>query len=787
MACRSCLDFVVFSRVQQGDERIVAVHVVLTPARGRVGYHARPAHMITPRTGAAVVLLAACCVMGAFVGEVAGQTDVRTARAERKLPAVRATAAIKIDGSLDEPDWARAPLARGFIQNDPREGEPATEDTDVRVLYDANNLYFGVLAHDREPRSILTSELTKDFNREAGDDFEIVLDTFHDERNGYVFATNAHGAKWDAQMINEGLEVNENWDALWDVATRITESGWYAEIVIPFRTLRFRSSDEQTWGINFQRRIRRRNEDSFWAPVPRIYDLQRVSLAGTLEGLQGVRPGNDLRVKPYVLGSAGSSTRVDVGTDAQAGVDVKYGVTSGLTWDFTVNTDFSQVEADEQQVNLTRFSLFFPEKRDFFLENSGIFQFGQGRGVVFGGGGLTSGRQTDAILFFSRRIGLSDDGEAIPVAGGTRLTGRFGQYSVGILNLQQRSGSTSPATNFTALRLRRNVLANSDVGLILLNKDEHGARFNRVVGADANFRFFNSLDVNGSVARTLSPVTVVGSEGSESMGNASVHYRDRRWELQSTYVRIGDRFNDEMGFVPRTGVWKFDSTYGARFRPTRLSKWLRELFPHLGVTNVSWLKSGELQSRLIGAHMSINLQDGSGGELGVDPTTENLTVPFLINRRRGIIIPVGRYDFNDWHATWRTNASAPFSVNGRFDVGDFYDGHRQSYGGGAALRVGGRLNAAITESRNQIQLQAGSYTTDLITARVEYGFSTMAFANALIQYNTDAREWTSNLRFNVIHHRLSDFFLVFNERRDTSTGGLLDRALVAKVTQMVAF
>jgi hypothetical protein len=407
--------------------------------------------------------------------------------------------------------------------------------------------------------------------------------------------------------------------------------------------------------------------------------------------------------------------------------------------------------------------------------------------VVFGGGGLTSGRQTDAILFFSRRIGLSDDGEAIPIAGGTRLTGRFGPYSVGILNLQQRSGNTSPATNFTAVRLRRNVLANSDVGLILLNKDEHGARFNRVVGADANFRFFNSLDVNGSVARTLSPVTIVGSDGSESMGNASVHYRDRRWELQSTYVRIGDRFNDEMGFVPRTGVWKFDSTYGARFRPTRLSKWLRELFPHLGVTNVSWLKSGELQSRLIGAHMSINLQDGSGGEIGVDPTTENLTVPFLINRRRGIIIPVGRYDFNDWHATWRTNASAPFSVNGRFDVGDFYDGHRQSYGGGAALRVGGRLNAAITESRNQIQLQAGSYTTDLITARVEYGFSTIAFANALIQYNTDAREWTSNLRFNVIHHRLSDFFLVFNERRDTSTGGLLDRALVAKVTQMVAF
>ena len=736
--------------------------------------------------------------MWPFSGE-AGQIDATTARVERTLPAVRATGPIRIDGALDEPDWARAPIARGFIQSDPREGEPATEDTDVRVLYDADNLYVGVFAHDREPRNILTSELAKDFNRESGDDFEIILDTFHDERNGYMFATNAHGAKWDAQTINEGLEVNENWDALWDVKARITEAGWYAEIAIPFRTLRFSSADEQTWGINFQRRIRRRNEDSFWAPLPRIFDLQRVSLAGTLAGLQGVRPGNDIRVKPYVLGSAGTSTRATVGTDAQVGLDVKYGVTSGLTWDFTANTDFSQVEADEQQVNLTRFSLFFPEKREFFLENSGIFQFGQGRGVVFtggGGGGFTTGRQTDAIMFFSRRIGLSENGDSIPIAGGTRLTGHAGPYSVGLLNIQQRSRNGSPATNFTALRLRRNVLTNSDIGVIALNKEAGGPGYNRVIGTDANFRFFESLDVNFAVARTFSPAGVIGgvrlqadqtgNRGSESMGNAGVHYRDRRWELQGTYARIGARFNDEMGFVPRTGIAKFDSTYGARFRPTRTSKWLRELFPHLGVTNVSWL-TGDLQSRLIGAHMSINLQDGSGGEIGVDPTTENLIVPFQINRRRGISIPVGRYQFNDWHATWRTNASAPVSLNSRVDAGDFYDGSKQSYGVGAAVRLRGRLNASINESRNQIRLRGGQYTTDLISARVEYGFSTIAFANALLQYNTDAREWSSNLRFNIIHHRLSDFFLVFNERRDSNTGDLLDRALVAKMTYMMAF
>ena len=334
-----------------------------------------------------VALVWASCLWCSESGE-AGQIDFETARLARTLPAVRAAGPITVDGALNEPDWGRAPVANGFIQNDPREGEPASEDTEVRVLYDANNLYIGVLAHDRQPEEILTSELSKDFNRQSGDDFEIILDTFHDERNGYMFATNARGAKWDAQMINEGREINENWDALWDVRARIMETGWYAEIAIPFRTLRFSSAEAQTWGINFQRRIRRRNEDSFWAPLPRIYDLQRVSMAGTLEGLQSVRPGNDLRLKPYLLGSAGKSTVATVGNDANAGFDVKYGVTSGLTWDFTINTDFSQVEADEQQVNLTRFSLFFPEKRDFFLENSGIFQFGQdSRGVFVGGGG----------------------------------------------------------------------------------------------------------------------------------------------------------------------------------------------------------------------------------------------------------------------------------------------------------------------------------------------------------------------------------------------------------------
>src|SRR5258705_4715846 len=442
-----------------------------------------------------------------------------TIHLEKRLSAVRASGNIMVDGALDEPAWSTAPVANGFIQNDPREGTAATYDTEVRVLYTDDALYFGVWAKDGEPSKIIVSDLKKDYSTGGSDGFRIVLDTFHDGRNGYQFATNPAGAKWDSQMANEGRDNNANWDGIWDVKTRITETGWFAEIWIPFRTLKFGDEDPQVWGINFERKLRRLNEDSYWSPLPRIYDAQRVSLAGTLEGMRGLHAGNSIRVKPYVLSSGSRVTTRPLAGDFQGGVDVKYGVTSGLVWDFTVNTDFSQVEADEQQVNLTRFNLFFPEKRDFFLENQGIFSFGDDRNNG-GGGNFGAGRTNqiqDMRLFFSRRIGLSDDGQALPILGGTRLSGRQGAYSVGALNIQQREDGGVPATNFTSLRLRRDILANSDVGAVLLDKEVAGPDFNRLAGFDANFRF-GDLIMNGFAAKTFSPA------GADS---ATVQHRTR--------------------------------------------------------------------------------------------------------------------------------------------------------------------------------------------------------------------------------------------------------------------
>jgi hypothetical protein len=737
--------------------------------------------------------LAIACASTLVAGD--NPIDYATARLERRLGAVRASSPISLDGRLDEPAWLAAPLAKGFIQNDPREGEPATFDTEVRLLYDETALYIGVFARDEAPSGIIVNELRKDFNTGSGDSFQVVIDTFRDERNGYQFAVNPAGAKWDAQMSNEGRDNNSNWDGVWDVATRIAEDGWYAEMRIPFRTLKFTQAGEQTWGINFQRRLRRLNENSYWSPLPRIHSLSRVSMAGTVENLQGLRPGNNLRVKPYALASASRVGRLSTRGDFDFGTDVKYGVTSGLTWDFTYNTDFSQVEADEQQVNLTRFSLFFPEKRDFFLENSGIFQFGVGGGGGGGGGGGRQNPSQDMILFFSRQIGLSSNATAIPILGGTRLTGRAGGFSLGVLNIQQRTEHAAdseavitPSTNFTALRVRRDILAQSDIGLMFLNKEVNGPHFNRVVGADANFRFFQRLDVNFAGAKTYSPETDLSADGDDWYSKSSFNYRTNRLEMRGGYQTIGSRFNNEMGFVPRRGVNNGELHVGARFRPqwSWTRGWLRESYPHWQIENFS-RRDGGLESRYMDWHWPVTFHNSTFVEVGINPNIEVLSRDFTINSRRNIKVLPGRYEFNEYFLLANTNSSAPLSFNTRYSIGDFYNGYRRGYTLGTTVRANEHFNVSGSVQFNDIDLPQGAFTTTLVTGRVNYFLNTKVFLNALLQYNTDARQWSSNVRFNVIHRPLSDIYLVYNERRDSRTSELIDRALVAKMTYLVAF
>ena len=718
-----------------------------------------------------------------------GDINYDTARHERRLKAAQAQGRIELDGLLDEPSWGLAPLASQFVQNDPEEGHPATYDTEVKLLYDDRALYIGVFARDPEPGEIIVNELRKDFNTGSADGFQVVIDTFKDERNGYQFAINPSGAKWDSQMSNEGREQNANWDGIWDVATRIGEDGWYAEIEIPFKTLKFGPEAMQTWGINFQRRLRRKNENSYWSPLRRIHSLSRVSMAGTYEGLQGLRPGANVRVKPYALANFNQLPSVALDHDYDAGIDVKYGVTSGLTWDFTVNTDFSQVEADEQQVNLTRFSLFFPEKRDFFLENSGVFQFGSGN-TGGGGGGAGGGRQNasqDMIFFFSRQIGLSPVGDAIPLLAGSRITGRVGGWSLGALNIQQREQGTSPSTNFTALRLRRDIFANSDIGFMFLNKDPKGADHNRAFGGDANFRFFNDLTANVAVAKSDSPAWRIPGEGDDWYSKSSIAWRDNRWDARGMYQTIGSRFNDEMGFVPRTGVDNSEFYLGRRFRPRKLAGWMRETFPHIQFENFTRRNGGGLESRYMDWHWPVTLQNSTFIEIGTNPNIEVIDERFTINGRRGIYVEPGRYEFKEHFILANTNSAAPFAMNLRFGSGDFYDGYRRNYTIGGTFRMNQHFNVSLSDQINDIELASGAFTTHLVTGRVNVYFTTKMFVNALVQYNTDTSQWSSNVRLDIIHRPLSDIYLVYNERHDSRSGALISRAVIAKMTYLLAF
>ena len=761
-----CVVAIVVSATSTGYAQNVATGSVTLPAAGRPDGTVRPE--AKPK-GAETI-------------------NYDTIHLEKRISAIRASGNIMLDGALDEPAWSEAPMANGFIQNDPLEGSPATYDTEVRVLYSDDALYFGVWAKDEEASKIIVSDLKKDYNTGSSDGFRVVLDTFHDGRNAYQFATNPSGAKWDSQMANEGRDNNSNWDGIWDVKTRVTETGWFAEIWIPFRTLKFGDEDPQVWGINFERKLRRLNEDSYWSPIPRIYDAQRVSLAGTLEGMRGLQPGKSLRVKPYALTSGSRVTTKPLAGNFQGGVDVKYGVTNGLVWDFTVNTDFSQVEADEQQVNLTRFNLFFPEKRDFFLENQGIFNFGQENN--FGGGGNFGAGRTnqtqDMRLFFTRRIGLSSEGQALPILGGTRLSGRQGAYSIGILNIHQREDQGVPATNFSALRLRRDVLANSDIGAVLLDKEVSGPRFNRLAGMDANFRFGN-LQLTGFAAKTFSPVTVVASKGSEISSRASFDYRNRQWRANAKFTTIGEGFNDELGFIPRVGVNEVNWQLNRTLRPKWLPSAIREFGPHWVVAQFNRQDGGALDQRVQDFHFPINFANGGFVEGGVNTNLEVIRTPFKLNSARGSEVGNGRYEYSEYFVTYRPNDATVFSSGLRYGMGKFYDGYKRSYAWGPTFRPNEKLNMSLVMQLNDITLPTMSYLSTLTTTRLNYNFNTKVFVNALLQYNTDSHQLSSNIRFNIIHRPLSDFFFVYNEHRDERTGLMQDRSLIAKMTYMVAF
>jgi hypothetical protein len=389
-------------------------------------------------------------------------------------------------------------------------------------------------------------------------------------------------------------------------------------------------------------------------------------------------------------------------------------------------------------------------------------------------------------LFFTRRIGLSDDGQALPILGGTRLSGRQGAYSIGMLNIQEREDGGVPATNFSALRFRRDVLANSDIGAVLLDKEAAGPDFNRLAGFDANFRF-GDLTMNGFAAKTFSPAGGLTGNGNEITTRANAEYRNRQWRLAGKYTTIGERFNDELGFVPRVGVNEWNTQINRTLRPNWLPRGIRELGPHWVFVQSDRSDGRGLDLRQQDFHFSINFANGSFLEPGANTNVEIIRTPFTLNGARGATIQPGRYEYTEYFLTYRANDAARASMGVRYSVGEFYGGYKHAYAVGPTFRPNEKLNAALTVQLNQISLPTTSYLSTLMTSRVNYNFNTKVFVNALLQYNTDSHQLSSNIRFNIIHRPLSDFFFVYNEHRDERTGLMQDRSLIAKMTYMVAF
>ncbi len=704
--------------------------------------------------------------------------DYETIRLEKIVTAVRTTERIILDGRLDEPAWKLASPATDFITKLPRPGEPSEVRTEVRFVYDDDILYVGFICFDSDPTDNVVV-LREDFSSRESDGVAMVLDSLHDRRSAYQFGTNPAGAKRDSHVTNNS-QFNNDWDSVWDVKVSTNDESWIAEFAIPFKTLRFSQSPTQEWGVNLSRFIVRINEQSFWSPIPVRYGMSRISQAGTLIGLEGIRQGRNLKVKPFattgITQIAGTDGSIQTMKDYDGGVDLKYSLTPSLTLDATYRTDFAQVEVDQQQVNLTRFNLFFPEKRDFFLENAGTFNFAGG------------GRGADLVPFFSRSIGLSG-GTPIPIVGGARVTGQVGQYDVGFLIMKTESDDTRsiPSNGYLVGRVKRNFSTSSWIGALVTNRDSTLAGdYNRVYGADAHFQFYERLEFDSYLLRSDTP----GKSGKDQARKFATAWRDDELVVGAEYYAVQTNFNPEMGFVRRKDITQYSGNVS--WLPLlRRSRTVRNL---IFSTDLDYYEGGnaKVETRTQGINVGVELQNGGSGNFSVVENFDRLVDPFPIrSRERGhaadLAIDVGDYRYREYSLSFNSSQRGKITGNVNITLGEFWNGHRKSFGGALDWRPNYHMNINVDYSHNRVNLPNGSFRTTLVGARLSYGFSPRLFLDGFFQYNADTHQVSSNIRFNFIHHPLSDLYLVYNDRRDTLSGQLVERTFIVKVTNLFSF
>ena len=708
------------------------------------------------------------------------QIDHEAIRAARVVTAIKIAEKITLDGRLDEAIWTQAPVAGDFLQKQPDNGAPATERTEARFAYDDDNLYIGVTCFDSQPDKVLIRDLREDFNFGTTDLVQVFIDSIHDGRTGFTFVVNPAGARRDSQISGIGGS-NQDWDGVWDAKVNRGRDAWTIEFSIPFKTLRFSGSTVQEWGVNLSRKIMHLSEESNWAPVPIRFNGNQPDMAGTLRGLENIRQGRNLKIKPYVIGG-GTQTRVGgalrAAWDRDLGFDAKYSLTPSMTLDATYRTDFAQVEADQQQVNLTRFNLFFPEKRDFFLENSGTFAFGSGS---------RNNNSSNLVPFFSRRIGLSSAGTQIPIVGGARVSGQAAGNDIGVLVMKAEdlvgatAASTTPSNTYLVGRYKRNLLRTSWIGAIVTDRESGLANdYNRVYGPDVHFQFFQRLEIDSYALRSETP----GRSGDNMARNVVVAWRDDDLTLLAEHNAVEPNFNPEVGFVRRANMTQYSAD--AAWRPQlRRSTTIRNLIASTSVDYFESAGTGAIETRTHEGTIGVQFENNGSINFTANQTFDRLSNPFAI--RSAVAVPVGDYEYTRYTASLNSGSNRRVGVTGNTSWGEFWNGHNTAVTAGLDIRPNYHVNIELDYSRNHVTLPNGTFTTGLVGARFLYGFSPRAFFNAFLQYNADTHQVSSNLRFNFTHHPLSDLYVVYNDRRDTVSGALLERAVILKLTNLFSF
>lgn len=689
----------------------------------------------------------------------------------KQVRAAHIDGGIAVDGSLDEPAWQQAQPISDFVQQEPHVNAPGTERTEVRVLVAPDGLYFGVRCD--EVGGVIARERRRDSTFADDDRFEIVIDSFHDHRNAFHFVINPLGTQYDALSTDEGRDINAEWDERWWSETRITEAGWTAEIRIPFSTLRS-DPESDVYGINFLRFTRRRNERVLWTAWDRDFQFLQVSQAGLLTGMRGVRTGLRLRVKPFLLegvrrdGSTAGRTvqRPDAGLEV-----LRLSLTPGLTAEFTANTDFAQTEVDEAVVNLTRFPVFFPERREFFLERAGIFEFGLG--------GRRGGQaERNLQMFFSRRIGLTDDRQPVPILAGGKLVGRAAGLDVGLIAARVDGTRGGPQSQYTVLRTKRNILGRSNIGTFLSSREAAGNDFNRVAGVDATITVGKNTDFQGFIARSWTP----GVTGDSLAGRAKYNWFRDRYELFAEYLYVGREFRHDVGYVRRGDMGR--SNLAAIWQPRPKLPNVRNMVFRGELVYITDT-AGRLQTREQVFQTTTRWQSDDAVRYNVTATFDDLPAPFRI--AQGVTLPAGPYTFLDQFVEGEAGGKRALSGRVRVGGGEFYSGHRRYVRVAPALKPSAIMALEASYEMNDVTLPQGAFRTHVLNTRASINVTNRWLTTTIAQYDSASRRTVLYGRLNYIYRPGDDLFLVINRTSDRTTGAPADFGITVKLTRSFDF